>query len=220
MRLGGPHVPRVMTSPAAGGAGFGRAAARGRTRDQLYEEAKDLAIEGRSSMNKEQLLRAVNRRSGPEERIGRAGRGSSRPASGDARRRCEREDPAALRLGKSSQRWAYVGRADHIPRHEHVLQGRVERDAGETVSKAADVLVRRLAPIMHESRRDLGERGRESAHAPDGATSHALQRQRLVPDERVDAELEAEVEVGLDRARRVNRTPSCRPRSGLRHAPA
>ncbi len=38
--------------------------ARGRTRDQLYEEAKDLGIEGRSSMNKEQLLRAVNRRSG------------------------------------------------------------------------------------------------------------------------------------------------------------
>ena len=38
--------------------------ARGRTRDQLDEEAKDLGIEGRSSMNKEQLLRAVNRRSG------------------------------------------------------------------------------------------------------------------------------------------------------------
>ena len=38
--------------------------AGGRTRDQLYEEAKDLGIEGRSSMNKQQLLRAVNRRSG------------------------------------------------------------------------------------------------------------------------------------------------------------
>ncbi|MDH4112185.1 MAG: plasmid stabilization protein [Actinomycetota bacterium] len=38
--------------------------ARGRTRDQLYEEAKDLNIEGRSRMNKEQLLRAVNRRTG------------------------------------------------------------------------------------------------------------------------------------------------------------
>jgi hypothetical protein len=36
----------------------------GRTRDQLYEEAKDLGIEGRSRMNKEQLLRAVNRRTG------------------------------------------------------------------------------------------------------------------------------------------------------------
>ena len=38
--------------------------AGGRTRDQLYEEAKDLGIEGRSSMNKQQLLHAVNRRSG------------------------------------------------------------------------------------------------------------------------------------------------------------
>src|SRR5918993_94209 len=37
---------------------------RGRTRAQLYEEAKDLGIEGRSSMNKQQLLRAVNRRTG------------------------------------------------------------------------------------------------------------------------------------------------------------
>lgn len=36
----------------------------GRTRDQLYEEAKDLGIEGRSKMNKGQLLRAVNRRTG------------------------------------------------------------------------------------------------------------------------------------------------------------
>jgi hypothetical protein len=35
---------------------------QGRTRDQLYEEAKDLGIEGRSRMNKQQLLRAVNRR--------------------------------------------------------------------------------------------------------------------------------------------------------------
>ncbi|MEX2420756.1 MAG: Rho termination factor N-terminal domain-containing protein [Actinomycetota bacterium] len=37
---------------------------QGRTRDQLYAEAKDLGIEGRSSMNKQQLLRAVNRRTG------------------------------------------------------------------------------------------------------------------------------------------------------------
>lgn len=38
--------------------------AAGRTRDQLYEEAKDLGIDGRSRMNKEELLRAVNRRTG------------------------------------------------------------------------------------------------------------------------------------------------------------
>lgn len=37
---------------------------RGRTRDQLYEEAKDLGIEGRSRMNKAQLQRAVNSRTG------------------------------------------------------------------------------------------------------------------------------------------------------------
>ena len=36
----------------------------GRTRDQLYEEAKDLGIDGRSRMDKQQLLRAVNRRTG------------------------------------------------------------------------------------------------------------------------------------------------------------
>ena len=36
----------------------------GRTYDQLYEEAKDLNIEGRSKMDKAELLLAVNRRSG------------------------------------------------------------------------------------------------------------------------------------------------------------
>lgn len=41
-----------------------RYGAQGRTRDQLYEEAKDLGIDGRSRMNKAQLLRAVNRRTG------------------------------------------------------------------------------------------------------------------------------------------------------------
>jgi plasmid stabilization system protein ParE len=34
---------------------------RGRTRDQLYQEAKDKGIAGRSSMNKRQLLQAVER---------------------------------------------------------------------------------------------------------------------------------------------------------------
>lgn len=41
---------------------------RGRTRDQLYEEAKDMNISGRSRMTKAQLLRAVNRRSGRRSR--------------------------------------------------------------------------------------------------------------------------------------------------------
>ena len=35
---------------------------RGRTRDQLYQEAKDKGIRGRSSMNKRQLEEAVGRR--------------------------------------------------------------------------------------------------------------------------------------------------------------
>jgi plasmid stabilization system protein ParE len=36
----------------------------GRTRDQLYNEAKSLGIRGRSKMNKAQLLAAVNRKRG------------------------------------------------------------------------------------------------------------------------------------------------------------
>jgi hypothetical protein len=36
----------------------------GRTRDQLYNEAKKLNISGRSRMNKKQLLAAVNRKRG------------------------------------------------------------------------------------------------------------------------------------------------------------
>jgi hypothetical protein len=35
---------------------------KGRTRDQLYNEARNLRIEGRSSMNKAQLQRAVDGR--------------------------------------------------------------------------------------------------------------------------------------------------------------
>jgi len=36
--------------------------ARGRTRDQLYNEARQMGIDGRSKMNKEQLRRAVDAR--------------------------------------------------------------------------------------------------------------------------------------------------------------
>ena len=35
---------------------------KGRTRDQLYEEAKDMNIKGRSEMNKDQLQKAVDRK--------------------------------------------------------------------------------------------------------------------------------------------------------------
>ena len=43
-----------------GGQRSGTNRQKGRTRDQLYNEAKNLAIEGRSSMNKAQLQRAVD----------------------------------------------------------------------------------------------------------------------------------------------------------------
>jgi len=42
--------------------GSGRVSARGRTKEQLYNEAKHMNIEGRSKMNKAQLQRAVDRR--------------------------------------------------------------------------------------------------------------------------------------------------------------
>lgn len=43
-----------------GGERSGTNREKGRTRDQLYNEAKQLRIEGRSSMNKAQLQRAVD----------------------------------------------------------------------------------------------------------------------------------------------------------------
>jgi hypothetical protein len=50
-------------SPATrGGQRSGTNRPKGRTRDQLYNEAKRLDIAGRSSMNKAQLQRAVDRK--------------------------------------------------------------------------------------------------------------------------------------------------------------
>ena len=48
-----------ISSGRRGGVRAHRAGPRGRTRDQLYEEAKDMGIQGRSKMNKAQLVRAV-----------------------------------------------------------------------------------------------------------------------------------------------------------------
>src|SRR5256885_12148718 len=48
-----------MSSGRRGGQRSGRSGPRGRTRDQLYNEAKKLGIEGRSKMDKGQLQRAV-----------------------------------------------------------------------------------------------------------------------------------------------------------------
>lgn len=51
-----------MSSSRRGGQRSGTDREKGRTRDQLYNEAKKLNIEGRSKMNKAQLERAVDRK--------------------------------------------------------------------------------------------------------------------------------------------------------------
>jgi hypothetical protein len=51
-----------ISSGRRGGKRSGRSGPRGRTRDQLYEEARGLGVEGRSKMDKEQLQRAVDRK--------------------------------------------------------------------------------------------------------------------------------------------------------------
>lgn len=48
-----------MSSSRRGGQRSGTNRQKGRTRDQLYNEARQLGIDGRSSMNKEQLQRAI-----------------------------------------------------------------------------------------------------------------------------------------------------------------
>jgi hypothetical protein len=53
---------RDISSSRRGGLRSGRSGPRGRTRDQLYNEARQMGIEGRSKMNKEQLRRAVDRK--------------------------------------------------------------------------------------------------------------------------------------------------------------
>lgn len=51
-----------ISSGRRGGQRSGTNRQKGRTRDQLYNEARNLGIEGRSSMNKAQLQRAVDAR--------------------------------------------------------------------------------------------------------------------------------------------------------------
>ena len=51
-----------ISSGRRGGLRSGTNRTKGRTRDQLYEEAKDMNIAGRSKMTKEQLRRAVDRK--------------------------------------------------------------------------------------------------------------------------------------------------------------
>src|ERR1700757_3671438 len=49
-----------MSSGRRGGQRSGTNRQKGRTRDQLYNEARKLGIEGRSKMNKSELQRAVD----------------------------------------------------------------------------------------------------------------------------------------------------------------
>ena len=49
-----------ISSGRRGGLRSGRRGPRGRTREQLYQEARSLRVRGRSRMNKRQLQRAVD----------------------------------------------------------------------------------------------------------------------------------------------------------------
>jgi hypothetical protein len=53
---------RDISSGRRGGLRSGTNRPKGRTKDQLYNEAKRMNISGRSKMNKQQLQRAVDRR--------------------------------------------------------------------------------------------------------------------------------------------------------------
>src|ERR671934_888047 len=53
---------RDISSGRRGGQRSGTSGPRGRTRDQLYNDAKRLNIRGRSRMSKSQLQRAVDRK--------------------------------------------------------------------------------------------------------------------------------------------------------------
>jgi hypothetical protein len=53
---------RDLSSGRRGGLRSGTRRRKGRTRDQLYNEARKLGVEGRSKMNKAQLQRAVARK--------------------------------------------------------------------------------------------------------------------------------------------------------------
>jgi hypothetical protein len=53
---------RDISSGRRGGLRSGTNRPKGRTKEQLYNEARNLGIEGRSKMNKAQLERAVDRK--------------------------------------------------------------------------------------------------------------------------------------------------------------
>ena len=61
-RTSSPTSTADISSGRRGGLRSGRPGPRGRTRDQLYEEARRLGIEHRSTMRKAELERAVDAR--------------------------------------------------------------------------------------------------------------------------------------------------------------
>jgi hypothetical protein len=61
-RESSPTSRRDMSSYRRGGQRSGTNRAKGRTKEQLYNEAKRMNIRGRSRMSKQQLQRAVDRR--------------------------------------------------------------------------------------------------------------------------------------------------------------
>jgi hypothetical protein len=61
-RESSPTSRRDMSSYRRGGQRSGTNRPKGRTKEQLYNEAKKMNIRGRSRMNKQQLQRAVDRR--------------------------------------------------------------------------------------------------------------------------------------------------------------
>jgi hypothetical protein len=61
-RTSSPTSTRDISSGRRGGLRSGTSRAKGRTREQLYGEARKMNIPGRSKMNKAQLQRAVDGR--------------------------------------------------------------------------------------------------------------------------------------------------------------
>lgn len=59
-RTSSPASTEDISSGRRGGLRSGHPGPRGRTRDQLYQEARRLGIEHRSTMHKDELERAVN----------------------------------------------------------------------------------------------------------------------------------------------------------------
>jgi hypothetical protein len=59
---------RDISSGRRGGLRSGTSRPRGRTKEQLYNEAKNMGIEGRSKMTKDQLQRAVAGKKGARAR--------------------------------------------------------------------------------------------------------------------------------------------------------